>query len=331
MIRLSRRLGFVAAAVLVAALTTAAGVPKPSTLTTWRDRAIAAVQQWHAVDDQDPSLAAPLALSHIGLAEATLYGWDYPDVAVILARLMALRNPDGGWGLNATADAFGDGTVNPATTSYTVTMADHVGPFLLGAYQHGLIGVEPLTTIGSILVHLPQWTLFGGVCVPYSTSPNDQVNSGQCVHNSSAAVGLFLTQLWQANVGVPGATTLRGLIVKTETAAYNVAAKNWWYAENGHGYFGTPYNDADHESLDVEAMLTEAPSLGYLPQVYLMLNAFPNDPSSPLAHFRLGYSRCVSADQWFGEFDTWLANPPSSTRLAQMARWAARDSAVCEA
>lgn len=328
-----RRLAVLATAVLLGATLVAPAAH--ATGDGWRTRAVAALAAWHVLDDQDPMAASAFALSYAGLAEASLNGWDSPAVASLLARVMALRNPDGGWGLNATSDTFSDGTVNPATTTYTVTVSDHVGPFLLGAWQHGLVGIEPLTTIGNLLVHMPRWTVDSGTCLAYSTSPNDQQNSGMCIHNASAAAALFLGQLATAGVSISGATSIRGLIVKAEVGAYVVSAKNWPYAENGHGYFGGPYNDVDHEALNVEMMLDPlagAPSLGYLPQVNIMLNSFPTDPNSPLAHFRLGATRCSSADQWFGEFDAWLAAPPSPAiiRLAQMARWAARNADVCE-
>lgn len=317
---------------IIITLTILAGMlitPATATATdnTWRARAIAALALWHAQDDTTPSTSV-LAISAAGMAQASLNGWDDSEVATLLGRVMALRNPDGGWGLNSSFDAFGDKTVNPPNTTYTITLVDHVGPFLLGAYQHGLIGVEPLTTIGTILIGLPRWSLNGGICLPYSTAAADQVNSTYCVHNVNAAVGLFLTRLAAANVSIPGATGVRAGIIKEEVAAYNSTAMNWAYDGKA-----TTLDDADHEALNVEAMLTEAPSLGYVPQVQLMTHSFPADANSPLAHWRLGYSRCVSADQWFGEFDAWLASPPApaDTRLAQMARYAARDAAVCEA
>lgn len=299
-----------------------------TTTGTWGSRAAEALAAWHAVDAKTPSKSV-LGISYAGIAEATLNGWDAPEVTTLLNRVMALRNPDGGWGLNYAWDAFSDGSVNPATTSYTVTMADHVGPFLLGAYQHGLIGVEPLTTIGKIIVGIPRWSLYGGACVPYSTTAADRAKPTYCVHNVNAAVDLFLTQLWNAGIGISGATSVRALVTKAEVAAYSFKFGSWPYSQANTAVA----EDHDHESLNVEAMLTEAPSLGYFPQVAIMINSFPTDANSRLAHFRLASTRCVSANQWFGEFDGWLATPPASPdiRLAQMARWASRTAAVCEA
>src|SRR5882672_6393733 len=330
-----RKLGVAIALVAIGGLTLFTG-PANATVTpnTWHERAIEALDKWNALGGwhSAPATVTPstsvLSLAYAGIADATLNGWSDPEVTTLLDDVIALRNPDGGWGVNVATDYFADGTVNPATTSYTVTMADHVGPFLLGAYQHGLIGVEPLTTIGSLLVHMPSWSVNGGICLAYSESPNDHVNSGYCVHNVNAAAGLFLTQLAAAGVSIPGATSIRAGIVKTEVVAYNGTALNWPYKQAAL----TAYEDKDHEALNVEALLTEAPSLGYVPQVNIILNAFPTDTNSRLAHFRLGSTRCSSANQWFGEFDDWLANPPASAnvRYAQMARWASRISAVCE-
>lgn len=312
---------------LVAGLILVVPAAANSTPDSWHARALAALTAWHTQDDATPSTSV-LAISAAGMAEGTLNGWGSPEVATLLGRVMALRNADGGWGLNATFDAFGDKTVNPASTTYAITLADHVGPFLLDAYQHGVGTVEPLTTIGTILAKLPRWSVDGGLCVPYSTSPNDQINSTYCVHNVNAAVGLFLTDLADAGIGIAGATVLRAGIVKAEVGTYNATSMNWPY--DGRA---TTLDDIDHEGMNVEALLTEAPSLGYVPQVQIMTHAYPTDANAPLAHFRLAYSRCVSGAQWWPEFDAWLAAPPApaDTRLAQMARYAARDAVVCDA
>ena len=166
------------------------------------------------LDQQDPAAAGPQALVYTGIARARLHGWKDPEVTSLLGGLMALRNPNGGWGLNIANDSFGDGSINPADTTYTVAIADHVGPFLLGEWQHGLIGKEPLTTVAALLVTLPRWSISGGACLPYSTSPYDRATSGYCVHNDNASVGLFPAQLDAAGVFVSGASTRRSLILK---------------------------------------------------------------------------------------------------------------------
>jgi hypothetical protein len=318
---------------IAATVALAAGILAVSTTATaqatgtWKDRAAAALTEWHKLDDAKPSAASAFSLSYAGLAEATLNGWSDPAVQTLLDRTMALRNPDGGWGLNATTNALDHAHVRAADTTFTVTLADHVGPFLLGAYQHGLIGVEPLQTIGSLLVHMKRWTWYGGVCLAYSESPYDQVNPNECVHNANAAAGLFLTQLSQAGIGIPGASSVRALILKCEIGTFTFANKNWKYSE----IYGT-LQDLDHAALNTEHLLAEAPTIGYVPMVQIMQNASTN-PVDRLAHFRLGSFYCAAANQWFGEFDDWLTTPPAdaSTRLAQMARWGARDYQVCEA
>ncbi|MBK8076059.1 MAG: hypothetical protein IPK24_10920 [Kineosporiaceae bacterium] len=46
----------------------------------------------------------------------------------------------GGYGLGTAWDAFGDGTRNPASTTYTVTTAGHVGWVLLEARKNDADG-----------------------------------------------------------------------------------------------------------------------------------------------------------------------------------------------
>lgn len=296
----------------------------PTATDRWRVQAVAAIEKWETLDSQSASTSV-LNLSFVARAIAEASGWDDPRLPGLLTRLMALRNPDGGWGVNRPFDAFSDGSANPASTSYTVTMTDHIGPFLLGAWQHGLLAdAEPLTSIGALLMRLPRWRVAGGHCVAYSTSRDDQRDARQCVHNVNASLGLFLGQLADAGVPVSGASNLRMFITRAEVASYDVTAKNWPYALNGR------LNDAVHAAMSTEAMLRMAPDLAARPLVNLMTRQGVLERDA-IAHFRLGAFRCDMAYQWLPEMQDFVAAPPSPAQhnLAQAAFGAARLAQRC--
>ena len=292
----------------------------------WKAQAVAAIAKWEALDSQSAS-SSVLNLSFIARAIAESNGWDDPRIPGLLTRLMALRNPDGGWGVNQPFDAFSDGSINPASTSYTVTMTDHVGPLLLAAWQKGLLtDAEPLTTIGALLMRIPKWPVAGGHCVAYSTSVNDQKSAKQCVHNVNASLGLFLGQLADAGVPVSGASNLRMMITRAEVASYDVRAKNWPYALTGR------VNDPVHAAMNTEAMLRMAPDLANRPLVNLMQST-GNSPRDAIAHFRLGAFRCDMADRWLPEMQQFVYDAPSPAlhNLAMAAFGAARLASRCAA
>src|SRR5690606_11586345 len=106
-------------------------------------------------------------------------GWNSPRIPALVAALVATANPDGGFGLAEPWDAYQDGTVNPATTSYAATTAGHVGPVLLAGFVAGKVPREAVTRAMDSLIDLKR--SYGGRCIPYSNSPYDFGKS--CVWN----------------------------------------------------------------------------------------------------------------------------------------------------
>jgi hypothetical protein len=98
-------------------------------------------------------------------------GWSDPAIPGLVTVLVATANPDGGYGLARPWDAYQDGTVNPATTSYTATTAGHVGPVLLAGYLAGAVSRSAVEHALDWLLDLPRAP--GDVCIPYSSAPED--------------------------------------------------------------------------------------------------------------------------------------------------------------
>ncbi|HEY6795857.1 MAG TPA: hypothetical protein VI248_14350 [Kineosporiaceae bacterium] len=104
-------------------------------------------------------------------ARVAVDGWRASDVPGLVAALLSTANPDGGYGLAKPWDAYQDGTVNPASTSYTATTAGHVGPVLLAGYAAGVVPASAVQRTIDFLLRLPR--SFSGRCIPYSSSPHD--------------------------------------------------------------------------------------------------------------------------------------------------------------
>lgn len=184
-------------------------------------------------------------------------GWDDPSLPPLVHGLLDLRNPDGGWGLEKAWDAFGDRTVNPATTTYTVTTAAHVGPALLGAWQHGLVSDDDLRWAVDSLLATPTWPVPGGLCVSYSTSPYD---TGTCVVNVSLGAAAWLKQVREAT----GWSITR---LDEVVAGVTGASRYLFLPESGYwGYSDLPTQrdrpqDPAHQGYTLESVLELDPAL----------------------------------------------------------------------
>jgi len=289
-------------------------------------------------------------------AELRLNG-DTPYARDLLNTLYGQRKPDGGWGLPFAYDVLGDGTVNDVDTTYTVTLAGHVGPPLLYAYQHGIDQVTaPDGTVWSIkaqiqrIVYLlattPRIDNDQGACIAYSRNPNDQVSYG-CIHNASAGAAAFLWQANAAGLGRGGLAALVEGVTRREVYDYKpaglvcggVARSNWWL------YAGTrSCNDADHNSYDAESMYVLAPLIGQNTAWMHMTTAWADNSNAPVAHFRLAALPgapgrvdaasglpiwCVLGDRWISEAQAFLDTATDLQRVTQVAQGAARVADNC--
>jgi hypothetical protein len=184
-------------------------------------------------------------------------GWGDPAVAPMVQHLLELRNADGGWGLQSSWDAFGDHTVNPASTTYTVTTAAHAGPAVLGAWQHDLVSDADLRRAVDSLLAIPTWQVPGGLCVSYSTSAYD---TGKCVSNVSLGAAAWLKQVRDAtgwsiprlDTVVAGVTGARRYLFQKETG--------YWAYSDLANQRDLPQDPA-HQGYTLESMLDLDPSL----------------------------------------------------------------------
>lgn len=121
--------------------------------------------------------------------QAQASGWHSPQTTAARAALLRLRTASGGYGLGTVWDAFGDGTRNPASTTYTVTTAGHVGWVLLEARKNDADGGALNGAIDALLA-MPR--LDQGRCLAYSNSRYDRAKP--CVYNVSHGAAAFLVQ-----------------------------------------------------------------------------------------------------------------------------------------
>lgn len=306
-------------------------------------------EQWRAVAIQalDAYELAPAPTSHQPMVHAAallavgrLYGWQDARVQSLIAQLLAERNPDGGWGVGIPWDAFQDGSVNPATTTYTVTLAGHVGPALLEAWQHGaLTDPEPLQTITRILVsQTPRLTNSTGQCVTYSRAAAD---SSYCVPNVNAGVADYLTQTSAAGFGRSGLQKLVVDITRRTVTTYNTTWAGWPYVEGQ-----TTEQDPDHGAYTARSLYFLAYPIGRegvyaaLAPVattdqgrrgHLQSVSTPGGPGSQGLVDPATTLWCEMGDAWIGEATTYVADPARTAQdLSQAAAMAAANSIACE-
>lgn len=333
------------AAALTAAL--ASAVPTraadPTRAQWWRTEAIAAANVFAPLDDPDlPDTQRPGAAAYADMmgGYATLYGWTSPYVAAMRAKLYALRNPDGGWGLNRPYDAFNGipptPSVNPASTTYTITLSGHVCPKLLDGFKAGVIPRADVQTCVNLLVAMPRTDTPRGQCVAYSGTPADV--QGGCVHNVNAITAWFLAEASGAGFGATGMQRLITDIALAETVAYRETQLSWPYIDDG------AFLDADHDSAEAEAIYRVG-TYWVGREVAYRLMAVPAPVKGPIVHTRLtglpggpgSWSRtaagvtlwCELGDQWRTEQHTYLTSGLSAGAAAQFMYYAARNSRAC--
>ncbi|MDG4790365.1 hypothetical protein O7626_31350 [Micromonospora sp. WMMD1102] len=301
----------------------------------WYERTDDAVSRFRQLDDGAQGV---MAYSLMAGACGPMYGWDHDWTAGYLDKVLALQNPDGGWGLNRPADSFGDGSVNPASTSYAVTVAGHVGPTLLAGWQAGVVPRALVQQCVNFLVGMPRVSVTHGQCVAYSTTLADRTGSNKNVHNVNAGAGSFLAQAAEAGISQSGMHRLIADITCHEVDCYRPATKWWPYAGSTGGG-----QDVDHNSYSAESMYRLAYWIGREAVYNHMANPQSDNAMAPLARLRLvslpasgpaamsvtGTGQTLWADlveQWMPELDAWIANPPAPLggRLAQIAYYGAR-------
>jgi hypothetical protein len=309
----------------------------PTRAEQWRAVAVSALDAYEAAPA--PASSQAMVYGHALLAVGRLYGWDDPRVQPLIASIMGVRNPDGGWGVSIPWDAFQDGSTNPASTTYTVTLSGHVGPALLEAWKHGaLTDPEPLQTITRILVsQTPRLTNATGQCVTYSRASAD---SDYCVHNVSAGVADYLTRANEAGFGRSGLQKLIVDVTRREVTAYNTTWAGWPYIDGQ-----AVEQDPDHGAYTARSLYSLTYPVGR-EGVYAGLAAAATDDQGRRAHLQLPSTPggagsqglvdptttlwCEMGDAWLVEAGAYVtASTGDAGRLSQAAAAAAANSIAC--
>lgn len=339
------------AAIMVALSVAASGCAPPGAVRpTAAD--LTRSEQWRAIAVQaldayeltgPPPSFKPFIDSQAMLAIGRLYGWDDPRIQPLISDLMALRNPDGGWGIGVTRNGLSGTGVNPATTTYTVTLAGHVGPALLAANKAGVFNdpadIQVLKDVTHLLMTTGQLNTTAGSCVAYSRSSYDLGGANLCVHNVNAGVADYLTQASAAGFGYTGLQKLVVAITRREVTTYNISWSNWSYREGQ-----ATVQDEDHGSYSAESMYFAAYPVGR-EAAYQLLAAAASDNDGRRAHMRIvGFPGgpgsqglvnntttlwCEMGDAYLAEATAYVTSVTDAQSLSQAAALASKNATVC--
>lgn len=321
-------LGAVTAAVLTAAFLCPGSAAAATRAEQWRAIAQRAFDRFDVLDAGGTLRAMTLAHAAQVAAWLSPSGWQDPAAQAYLDRLYATRNPDGGWGLGFAYDAHNDGSTNAANTTYTVTLAGHVGPVLLDAWRAGVVPLADLQTVFQLVATAPRIDTAAGRCIAYSRDPDD-ARAGYCVHNVNAGAAWFLWEAGNAGVAPIPWWLVSGITRRTASAQSLESGRLGPYRDAS----ATTPDDPDHASYTAESMLTLAPPVGYVSGYHLM-----GDTGYPVSHMLLtaaprapgGADWCVLGDRWLSEADAWVtASWSDAGRLAQAAYYATRAARAC--
>jgi len=338
-----RRVSLLAAAVLTAAFlcapsgTAASADPVPGPAAQWRQLAVDALAKFETFDHTAIGGAPSVngcgpgypgvtqrvaAYAWAAQAAGILRGWHDPTTTAYLNKMLSMKNPDGGYGLPCDYDQFNDGSVNPKTTSYTVTMAGHVGQTEIAAYEAGVLPASELSALAVEVKAVPQLNNAAGSCLAYSTAAPDHANPDYCVHNVNAGAAVFLMQVQALELAPAGSGILAGYIGRRETATYNVHTGSWPYDDSGRA------SDDGHTAYLVASMYYLAPYLGNFIAGNLLAKTYTAAADWGVT---LGLAALPSdvAGMHYGPPDRWCAGAARQIPLQQqtLATWTTPDVA----
>lgn len=355
-----RTVSLLAAAVLTAAFLCAppaSADATPGRAQQWRQLAVEALTRFETYDHVAtggapstggcgpayPGVGQRVA-AYAWAAEASgrLRGWNDPRTQAYLDKMLSMKNPDGTYGLPCDYDQFNDGTVNPKTTGYTVTMAGHVGATELEAYKathDPVIGADLHNLVLKIRA-TPQINTAAGTCLAYTAAAVDQ-KPAYCVHNVNAGAAYFLLRANEAGQGASGIAAIAANVTRRETAAYSIYSNEWPYADNGR------VSDPDHTAYEVESMYFLAPQLaGNIGVAMMNETPTPVQGGDWMAHLRLtalpapiGGIVTGSPDRWCDLGEKYIAEArageqaltgaANATGMAQAAQVLAKTADAC--
>lgn len=257
----------------------------------------------HDAGDGRPYADSSLAFA---ITQRSALGWDDPAAQHYYDATMSQPNP---YGLNYAWDAFQDGTVNPASTIYTITLVQ-VGDVVLDAYKHGHAPYTAVTDIMRYIVNTPRIAVTPGMSLAYSNNAND-VKAGYAVHNINQAVAMFLRDCQQAGILWSDAQ-IKSWITKLnqyETASYKPSLLGWPYRNGG----SQALQDVGHNGVGaLWGMIFNPSSIGYPVLNHQMRTNYGYVQGAGM-HATLAYRDCVDSKLWYPEWGQVEADPSFDT------------------
>lgn len=237
-----------------------------------------------------------------GVALRSPQGWNDPGAGHYLAAALDQPNP---YGLGYAWDAFQDGTLNPATTIYTITIAQ-VGDPVLDAYRHGAATRAQLTDAIDHALAAPRIPVAAGIGLAYSDAPAD-IRPGYSVHNVNQAIALFLQDALDAGITYRAADVqaLVDGLNAFELASYNPTLNGWAYRDGG----SQAIQDPAHAGVGVLWGQRFYPDTIGTPTVkYLMTMDFGYALGSGV-HSSLAQFDCSDSRTWLPQYAEYMADP----------------------
>lgn len=303
---------------------TAAVVGRLRGLGDWVVLALEAIARQQVLPTQHTAYSS----AYMATSLSILYGWNDPEAAAELQRMRATRKPDGGYGLDFAWDAFQDGTVNPASTTYLITITDHVGRALLEGYKAGAVSSSE---VGKLVDMVLSWPSAKGEpdCLAYSKQPGDD---SLCVYNVNSGAAWFLKATYDAGIRRTGQLQLAQRLYAHDAALQH---DGWWAYSSASPQ--DSYQDWNHNAAMIDMQMGLDPVAGQQSLDAVMPGGWPH-PVTKLRHYddSMGYTRVlpyacqyrtgvVAADRLV------LPKQKNAADAGQMALWVARTARACGA
>ncbi len=275
--------------------------------------------------NQPPTAYVAYDAAYQAASIATLYGWGSSEARSQLVRLRSVKKPDGGYGMERAWDAFGDGSLNPASTSYLVSITDHAGIGLLAGLRAGAV---PASEVAALVDLVMAWPRVAGDpdCLAYSVASTDRKH---CVYNVNSSASWFLQAAHDAGVRRPGQQDLAQRLYQHDVVK---ASGGWWPYSSSQL---TTRQDWNHNAAMVDFQFQLDVQAGQASLDAVMPGGWVH-PDRSTAEDVQGYLRLLPYACGYREgvpaaARTLAARQKDASASGQLALWAVRTTASCGA